>query len=318
LEPLADEGPPASAPRATKSALAFFGVLLALFPLAMLAQYAHPVAGLAATQLCAFLLPAVVATAGSNLRLAPYLRLAAPRPSVLALGTLAGGAGFLVAGAVTTLAQKVLPARWVEATDLSRFFEGGPWATAAFVAVAAGLAPACEEITFRGYLQTTLALRRGPRAAIAGSAFLFAILHLDPVRFPALLVLGTAFAWMTWWTGSVWPAVAAHATNNGLSAAAFLAAGTPKEPAPPAWAVLPVLALGASALVLLLLALRAAARAPSAPAEAVVLRDPASPSIAFSLARVPPPIRLLALAGAATLAALAALGLALARGGGGS
>jgi CAAX protease family protein len=305
LEP-AHESTPGATPAGTKSALAFFGVLLALFPPALLAQYAHPVAGLAATQLFAFLLPALVGTAGSNLRLVPYLRLRAPGPALLVLGTLAGVAGFVVAIAVATLTQKVVPARWVEAYDLSRLFQGAPWEKAALVAVAAGLAPACEEITFRGYLQTTLAMRRGPRAAIVGGAFLFAILHLDPVRFPALLVLGAVFGWITWRAGSVWPAVAAHATNNGLSAAAFLAIGKPVEPAPATWAVLPLLAFGVSSLCLLLFFFHTAAgRPPDPPGAAAVLRDPSSPSIAFGLYRVPWRIGLFALAGLLRAAARA-------------
>jgi membrane protease YdiL (CAAX protease family) len=301
---------PGAAPAPTKSAFAFFAVLLALFPPALLAQYAHPVAGLAATQLFAFLVPALVATAGSNLRLGPYLRLRRPGTALLVLGTLAGIAGFVVAIAVATLTQKVVPARWVEAYDLSRLFEGPPWERAALVTVAAVLAPACEEITFRGYLQTTLAVRHGARAAIVGGAFLFAILHLDPVRFPALFVLGAVFGWLTWRAGSVWPAVAAHAANNGLSAAAFLAAGRPAEPAPATWAVLPLLAFGASSLGLLLFFFHTAAGRPAdPPAAAAVLRDPSSPSTAFALSRVPRRIALVAGAGAATLLALALAGL---------
>jgi membrane protease YdiL (CAAX protease family) len=309
LEPV-EERTPGAAPIGTKSALAFFGVLLALFPPSLFAQRAHAVAGLAATQLFAFLLPALLATAGSNLRLSPYLRLRAPRPALLAFGALAGGAGFLVAAAVATLTQRVVPARWVEAYDLSRLFEGPPWERVALALVAACLAPVCEEIAFRGYLQTTLAVRRGPRAAVAAGALLFAALHLDPVRFPALLVLGVVFGWMTWRSGSVWPAVAAHAANNALGATVFLVAGPSTGPPPTAWAVLPALALGGCALALLLFAVAAAApQPPEPPGAALALRDPASPSIAFAFARVPPGLRLAALAGAATLVALAVAGL---------
>jgi membrane protease YdiL (CAAX protease family) len=309
VEPVEQSTQGVARPAGAKSALAFFGILLALFPPSLFAQQADPVAGLAATQLFAFLLPAVVAAAGSNLRVGPYLRLRAPRPALLVLGVLAGGAGFLVAAAIATLTQKVVPARWVEAYDLARLFDGPPWERAALAAVAAVVAPACEEITFRGYLQTTLAVRRGPRAAVAIGTFLFAVLHLDPVRFPALLVLGAVFGWMTWRSGSVWPAVAAHAANNGLGAAVFLADGPPAGPAPSTWALLPPLALGASALALLLFAVAAAAPQPEPPEAALVLRDPAHPSIEFGLRRVPPRLRLAALCGGATLVALAVAGL---------
>src|SRR5512136_2764537 len=73
--PEVDDSPPAAPAAGTKSALAFFAVLLALFPFALLAQWASATVGLAATQLFAFLLPAVVATVGSNLEVRGYLRL---------------------------------------------------------------------------------------------------------------------------------------------------------------------------------------------------------------------------------------------------
>jgi membrane protease YdiL (CAAX protease family) len=316
VEPAAELGSPGATPARGKSALAFFGVLLALFPGALLAQHAHPVAGLAATQLFAFLVPALVATAGSNLRLAPFLKLGRPRPALLALGALAGGAASLVAAAVMILTQHLLPRSWVESYDLSRLFEGPRWEQAALVAVAAVLAPACEEITFRGYLQSTLALGRRPRAAIAGGALLFAVLHLDPVRFPALVVLGAAFGWMTWRAGSVWPAVAAHAANNALAAALFLAAGPPRGERPPPSATAALLAFGAVALALLLRAVAATSpRPPPTGQEAVVLRDPASPSIHFDPRRVPRPLAAVAAGGAAVLLALALLGVARGLGG---
>jgi membrane protease YdiL (CAAX protease family) len=311
VEPVPEPGSPAARPARGKSALAFVGVLLALFPAALLAQSAHPVGGLAATQLFVFLVPALVATAGSNLRLGPYLRLRAPRPSLVVLGVLAGAAASLVAAGIATSMHRLLPRGWVETHDLSRLFEGPPWEQAAVVAVAAALAPACEEITFRGYLQTTLALERRPAAAIAGGAFLFALLHLDPVRFPALFLLGAAFGWMTWRAGSVWPAIAAHATNNGLAAALFLAAAPPPDEELPLSAIVVLLTTGTIALAGFLLAISAAGPRPPPPAgDAVALRDPTAPSIRFDPRRVPRPLAAAAAGGVAILLALALLGLA--------
>ena len=309
MQPVAEERPPA-APAGSKSALAFFAVLLALFPPALLAQWSSPVAGLAATQLFAFLVPVLVATAGSNLRVVPYLRLRPPRPVLVLLGALVGGAAYLVAGAIMTLTQRMLPGSWVKAYDLTRLFEGPAWERIALAAVAALLAPACEELTFRGYLQTTLSLRRRPAGAIAAGAVLFATLHLDPVRFPALLVLGGVFGWLTWRGGSVWPAVAAHAANNGLAAGLLLALGAADAPgAASVEEVASTLAIGACALGLLLGAYRAAAPAPEPAAAALVLVDPASPGIRWSAGRVPRGLAALAAAGLAALLLLALAGL---------
>jgi membrane protease YdiL (CAAX protease family) len=310
VEPVADERPPAPTPAGTKSALAFFAVLLALFPFALLAQWASATLGLAATQVFAFLLPAVVATVGSNLEVRAYLRLRPPGPLPVVLGSLAGGAAYLVAGAVMTATQRALPESWVKLFDVARIFEGPPWERAALSVLAVAVAPVCEEIAFRGYLQSTLTLRRRPAAAIAGGALLFALLHLDPVRFPALVVLGALFGWLTWRAGSVWPAVAAHAANNGIAMVLLLAAGPVDTASPPLGAVAAMLAFGLVALAAVALAYRAATPAPPDPADALVLRDPASPSILWHPSRVPPPLARAALSGVALLLVLALAGLA--------
>lgn len=306
VEPLPSPPPPAPpAPRREKSALAFFAVLLALYLPGALAQAALLPLGLAWTELFVFLLPALVATAGSNLRIAPYLGLTAVRPALVALGAAAGAAGYVLAGSIVTLTQRLVPASWISAFDPARLFEGPPWHGVALAFVATVLAPACEEIAFRGYVQRTLGLRRRPAAAILGAALLFAALHLNPVLFPALLALGATFGWLAWRGGSVWPAVAAHAVNNAITSALVLGAEVrPGEP-PPAAVVLRLLAFGAVALALVLRAYAAAAPpAPAAPEAALALRDPGDPSIRFSPLRVPRPLAMAALGGLGLLGAL--------------
>ncbi|HEX9242943.1 MAG TPA: type II CAAX endopeptidase family protein [Anaeromyxobacter sp.] len=309
MEP-AEESLPAAPPAGTKSALAFTGLLLALLLPALLAQHESPVLGLAATQLAVFLLPALAATAGSNLRVTPYLRLGRVRPGLILLGALAGTAGYVTGGAVMAIAQRLLPRAWVETFDVARLFEAPTWERWSLAALAALAAPVCEELTFRGYVQTTLSLRRRPAIAIAVGAILFATIHLDPVRLPALLVLGTTFGWLTWRAGSIWPSVAAHATNNGIAAALLLTIGPPEREAAPTPAQLAgTLAFGAVALALLLARFRAATPVPPPATDALSLVDPASPSLEWRASRVPAPLALAALAGLASLLLLALAGL---------
>ncbi len=307
VEPHPDASPVPPAPSGGKSALAFFAVVAALYLPGAIAQTAQREAGLAWTEVFAFLVPALVATAGSNLRADAWLRLRPTGPVPIAVGALVGAAGYLVAGAVVTLTQQVVPERWVQVFDPGRLFHGPLWERALFAAIAVVLAPPCEEIAFRGYVQSALLLRHRPAGAIVGAALLFAALHLNPVLFPALLLLGIVFGWLTWRAGSLWPAVAAHAVNNGITSALVLTVGAPKqEPVPPA-AIAASLALGSAALSLLLLAYRAATpRSP--PAGVLALRDPADPSIRFSPARVGPRLKAFAYAGAVLLAAVVAAG----------
>jgi membrane protease YdiL (CAAX protease family) len=303
---LPDRAPAPSPGR--KSALAFFGVLLALWFPGALAQAVNLPFGLAWTELFAFLLSALVATAGSNLRAGPYLRLGPAHPAALALGALCGAAGYLFAGSMVSLTQRLLPSRIFEAFDPMRLFEGPRSERLALAAVATLLAPACEEIAFRGYVQTTLGLRRRPAAAVLAAAALFALLHMNPVLFPALVVLGAVFGWLAWRAGSIWPAVLAHAVNNGISSSLALAGPVaPSEP-PPLAAVGQAMALGGGALLALAAVYRAVTPDPPPLAGALVLRDGADPSIRFSPSRVPAGLAVATFAGAALFAALLASG----------
>jgi uncharacterized protein len=294
-----------------KSGLLFFGALLLLFGPGLVAQALHPAGGLAWTELFVFLVPSLAAAAGSNLRPVPYLGLRRPRLALVVLGALVGGAGFLAANAVMALWMRVIPLRWVEIFDVGKLFEVPLRDRIAIALVAAVVAPVCEEIAFRGYLQRSVVLRRGPAAGIAAAALLFATLHLDPVRFPALLLLGAVFGWISWRSGSTWPAIAAHAANNGIASAVVLSgvgadAGATLEP-PPVGAILPSLLVGGFALGLLLRAFRNATRAAPPPDAGVVLRDPADPSTRFALARVPLPLRVMVALGLGLLPGLALL-----------
>ncbi|HJP33790.1 MAG TPA: CPBP family intramembrane glutamic endopeptidase [Candidatus Latescibacteria bacterium] len=83
------------------------------------------------------------------------------------------------------------------------------------------LVPAlCEEAFFRGFVFTGLRYHIGPRAAVVGSALLFAAAHFNPWQFPALFLLGLFLSALVHWTHSLYPAMLAHAVNNALSVVA--------------------------------------------------------------------------------------------------
>jgi len=304
-------------PTVRKSGLAFFSIVLAVYALlGTLAQAASPLLGLTWSEAFGLLLPAVLAAAGSNLKVGPALRLTRrPRAGWLALAIAIGVAGSFTAGALMSLTSLLLPARWMELFDVSKLFEGRPpLERAALGLVAATLAPLCEEVAFRGWLLTALRTRHGTRVALATSAILFALMHLDPVRFAALVVLGLLYGWLAWRAGSVWPAVVAHAANNGLGlllaesgvarGASSLARASPREVV--ASAVV-LLATSGPLLALALALYRIATPAPPPVEDALVRRDPAQPATAFRPERIPPRYLAAVLAGVATLVTLGAL-----------
>ncbi len=79
------------------------------------------------------------------------------------------------------------------------------------------VAPVTEELFFRGVLQRGLSNRYGPKKAILFSGLLFGLVHILPWQVVPAVILGTLFAWWTERTGSLWPALMAHAITNGTS-----------------------------------------------------------------------------------------------------
>ena len=79
------------------------------------------------------------------------------------------------------------------------------------------LAAVCEEVLFRGIMMQLLA--RGGRwwSAIIISALLFAVFHLDFIGLLPRTLLGIYFGILVWRSGSIFPAMLAHGTNNMLA-----------------------------------------------------------------------------------------------------
>lgn len=100
--------------------------------------------------------------------------------------------------------------------------------TGTFVLGLVILAPFCEEVFFRGMMQTAYA-RCGNRQALIGASVLFGLYHaLNGVSqvIPATFI-GFALGYCALKTGSVWPGIALHAVNNGLAGLAMLASKSP-------------------------------------------------------------------------------------------
>jgi|GEM_PF-4371647 len=101
----------------------------------------------------------------------------------------------------------------------------GGWRLAAMIFLLAIVPPIAEETLFRGALLHAW-LPRGKTAALWHTAVLFALVHLQPQEFPALLLLGLFLGAVTLMTGSVYPAMAIHGMNNLMVVLLTYAAGT--------------------------------------------------------------------------------------------
>lgn len=107
------------------------------------------------------------------------------------------------------------------------------------------LVPAfCEEILFRGYILRAFEKSWGIITAVVISGVIFGLFHLQLPNLLPLASLGIILALMTWYSGSLWPAIVAHFMNNG--AAVALATTYPElafnemsaETLPPIWTLI--------------------------------------------------------------------------------
>jgi membrane protease YdiL (CAAX protease family) len=86
------------------------------------------------------------------------------------------------------------------------------------------LAGFCEELLFRGAIQTPIERRLPPWAAIFLTAVLFGAFHFDLNGLPIRTGLGMLLGWLAWRSGSIFPAMLAH----GLYDATVLAIAAAK------------------------------------------------------------------------------------------
>jgi membrane protease YdiL (CAAX protease family) len=85
------------------------------------------------------------------------------------------------------------------------------------------VAPLGEELFFRGLLQTSISRRWGSAPAVLVSALAFSAWHEDLGAAHVLFLAGVAMAWSTEMSGSIAPAIVAHAINNLLAMLPFSA-----------------------------------------------------------------------------------------------
>lgn len=152
-----------------------------------------------------------------------FFALCGPRAWAWPWVLLAAFAGFLLAGGLNTLNQWLVGEELARAFDSTRVLRGRPFGEQ--VAVALGvtfLAPLGEEFLFRGYLLRVLRARYGTLAGLVVSSALFAVMHLNPASLVALFGLGLLFGLLRIASGSLFPALLAHALQNGITALVVL------------------------------------------------------------------------------------------------
>ncbi len=147
----------------------------------------------------------------ATLRLYPYgqwLVYLVAVATLLALGMLTS----LAVAQLTRWLPGLQPDALADLVRQSRFGEPGSFAIfGAAISLIPGLT---EELLLRGYILTGLRAELGPAAAVGSAAALFALMHIEPIHMLLVLPAGLFLGYLVVRTGSLYPAVVAHAANN--------------------------------------------------------------------------------------------------------
>jgi membrane protease YdiL (CAAX protease family) len=130
------------------------------------------------------------------------------------------GSGLLLWTALSVLALISLQVVWFAVLDRTLGLPNlpDPIVTVGALAVVFG-APIAEEALFRGYGLARIRELGGERRALFFTAAVFALLHLpfgSWVKLPGTFVIGLFLGWLVFRTGSLWPALLGHFTNNAM------------------------------------------------------------------------------------------------------
>ncbi|MDR1199746.1 MAG: CPBP family intramembrane metalloprotease [Prevotellaceae bacterium] len=124
-----------------------------------------------------------------------------------------------LSGLVDTISTMILPEipeslkKSLEENMSSNFFS---------ILTAVVAAPVFEEIICRGIICEGLIKNISPRAGILWSAFIFALMHLNPWQGLSAFVIGCFMGWIYRKTRSIIPCIFIHFANNALALCAYL------------------------------------------------------------------------------------------------
>ncbi len=177
--------------------------------------------GLLATEFLLILLPTLLVLRLERLPLTETLRLHWPGWRVMGLALAAGVGVWLVSTTLESFTMLIFGYAPSTAPDTYPVSIGQ--AVLVFMAFAIS-APLCEEAMFRGTIQAAYE-RRGRRQALIITSLMFAFFHLRLQGLVALLPVAFMLGYLRLRANSLWPAVAAHMSNNAMAAILLIFAG---------------------------------------------------------------------------------------------
>ncbi|WP_138511574.1 type II CAAX endopeptidase family protein [Maricaulis alexandrii] len=90
------------------------------------------------------------------------------------------------------------------------------WMAGLYLVTTLVVTPVVEEVFFRGFLFKWMSGHRPVWLAAGLSSVMFGVMHILPPQAISAALMALVLCWLYWRTGSIWPAIAAHMTNNAL------------------------------------------------------------------------------------------------------
>lgn len=119
---------------------------------------------------------------------------------------------------VTGYVNQLVPRPGWQQEFLLEFLVAKTWPEYVFrIFAGSALVGFCEEFAFRGFLQRVFSEKLGGMKGFVLTAFLFALMHLDPWNFAGLFLLGLFLGYLVYVTGNLWTAVFVHFLANGTA-----------------------------------------------------------------------------------------------------
>ena len=75
----------------------------------------------------------------------------------------------------------------------------------------------CEELLFRGAIQGSFQRKWKPLRSIIATSILFGFMHFSVYRLFPTTIIGIGLGWIVHMSGSLYPAMLAHALNNAIA-----------------------------------------------------------------------------------------------------
>jgi len=178
--------------------------------------------GLIITELAFIFLPAWLLFRNEIKNLAQFKQILKPNGSLILVSFLLGMGSWFVASMIDILMVQITgyQTEIVPGVIPETIFQ----AVLIFIGFAVA-APICEEIVFRGLIQSTYQKYFSPLWAVLAASFLFAFFHMRLQGFPSLIPVALALGFTYWRTRSLLASMVVHFANNLFSVIVMIQSG---------------------------------------------------------------------------------------------